>query len=236
MFESIQPAPTTMLSDELARQYAPRIRRHAARYARRLPRHVPVSDLVSAGYEGLVDAFVRFDTTRTDSLEAYIDHRIRGAILDELREHDPLTRDQRTFARKMASVTQQLSTALGRTPDASELAAGLGIPLAQLHAQVSRMNNTAAQNTPTLYDEDVADAADAVWVRPDEAVEMRERRVRVNEAIEQLPARQRDVLRMHYEQGLTMRQVAEALGVTESRVSQIHSETITRLRKLVADA
>jgi RNA polymerase sigma factor (sigma-70 family) len=116
------------LTDELAARYLPRVQRHATRIARKLPRHVQVGDLVSAGFCGLVDAFLRFDPTRMESFEAYIDHRIRGAILDELRHHDPLTRDQRAFVRSVTEARQSFSGREGRLPDERELAAELAPP------------------------------------------------------------------------------------------------------------
>lgn len=232
---SVRPSGRTALSNELARHYTPCIRRHAARVARRLPRHVAMADLVSAGYAGLVDAFVRFDKTRMDSLEAYIDHRIRGAILDELRDHDPLTRDQRAFARRLAAATHQLTMSLGRAPEESEVAAALELTLDALQTQLSRMNATASRSGAAAYDDDMESVGEELD-RPDAIAERTERRALVHSAMERLPPRQRQVLQMYYDEGQTLRQIADILGVTESRVSQIHSEAIGRLRVLVAES
>lgn len=229
------PSPRLQLSDEVARRYSARIRRHAARVARRLPRHIQVSDLVSAGYTGLVDAYLRFDTARMESFEAYVDQRIRGAILDELREHDPLTRDQRAFSRKLATTTHRLATELGRAPEESEVAEALGLSLDALQVQLSRMCATAARNGAASLDEDADEAIGEAWDRPDEIAERSEQFARISSAIEALPPRHRHVLRMHYEEGKTLRQIGEALGVTESRASQIHAEAIGRLRALVGE-
>jgi RNA polymerase sigma factor for flagellar operon FliA len=230
------PSGRPALSNEVAHKYLPRIRRHAARIARRLPRHVLVGDLVSAGFMGLVDAFLKYDTSRLDSFDAYVDHRIRGAILDELRAHDPLTRDQRLFARRQASARQAAANETGRAPSEGELAAAMGLSLTAYRSQLERMTSTAARNEATPYDEELLDASEPANDRPDDLVEQRQERTRMSSGIDRLPPRQRDVLRMHYEEGRTLREIGEVLGVTESRVSQIHSEAVVRLRGIMTEA
>jgi RNA polymerase sigma factor for flagellar operon FliA len=170
-----------------------------------------------------------------DSLEAYIDHRIRGAILDELRDHDPLTRDQRAFARRLAVATHRLAASLGRAPEEPELAAEMGLTLEALQSSLSKMNATASRSGAAVYDDEMATLGEE-FDRPDALVERRERRTLVAAAVDRLPTRQRQVLQMYYDEGLTLRQIADAFGVTESRISQIHSEAIARLRTLVAES
>ncbi len=224
------------LTNETAERYLPRIRRHAARIARRLPRHVQVGDLVSAGFVGLVDAFMKFDVSRMESFDAYVDHRIRGAILDELRAHDPLTRDQRIFARRLATAKQSAANETGGTPDEVEVARALGITVVQYRAQVERMAATAARSEAAPYDEESVEASEPTHDRPDELAEQHEQRSRIAAAMDRLPPRKREVLRMHYDEGRTLREIGEHLGVTESRVSQIHSEAVLRLRTLLSSA
>lgn len=224
------------LTNETAERYLPRIRRHAARIARRLPRHVQVGDLVSAGFVGLVDAFMKFDVSRMESFDAYVDHRIRGAILDELRAHDPLTRDQRIFARRLATARQTAANETGGTPDEVEVARALGINVVQYRAQVERMAATAARSEAAPYDEESVEASEPTHDRPDELAEQHEQRSRIAAAMDRLPPRKREVLRMHYDEGRTLREIGEHLGVTESRVSQIHSEAVLRLRTLLSSA
>jgi RNA polymerase sigma factor for flagellar operon FliA len=224
------------LTNETAERYLPRIRRHAARIARRLPRHVQVGDLVSAGFVGLVDAFMKFDVSRMESFDAYVDHRIRGAILDELRAHDPLTRDQRIFARRLATARQTAANETGGSPDEVEVARALGINVVQYRAQVERMAATAARSEAAPYDEESVEASEPTHDRPDELAEQHEQRSRIAAAMDRLPPRKREVLRMHYDEGRTLREIGEHLGVTESRVSQIHSEAVLRLRTLLSSA
>jgi len=229
--KSPQPQATRVqLDDEMAARYLPRVQRHAARIARKLPRHVQVGDLVSAGFCGLVDAFIRFDPNRMDSFEAYIDHRIRGAILDELRQFDPLTRDQRAFVRGVAGARQKFSGRVGRMPEEHELAAELGVSLERYRQQADRMHATAVRGDAMPFDEDHDSPAEAANDSPDAIAADHERNDRIAAAMATLPPRIRDVLRMHYHEGRTLREIGVALGVTESRVSQIHSEAVVRLR------
>ncbi len=221
------------LTDELAARYLPRVQRHAARIARKLPRHVQVGDLVSAGFCGLVDAFLRFDPSRMESFEAYVDHRIRGAILDELRHHDPLTRDQRAFVRSVADARQSFAGREGRMPDERELAAELGVSLARYRHQVDRMHATAIRSDAMPFNEDEDCPAEPANDSPDAIAATRERNDRISAAMDTLPARLRDVLRLHYHEGRTLREIGLVLGVTESRVSQIHGEAVIRLREVL---
>ena len=222
------------LTDDLAAKYLPRVQRHAARIARKLPRHVQVGDLVSAGFCGLVDAFLRFDPTRMESFEAYIDHRIRGAILDELRHHDPLTRDQRAFVRSVSDARQSFSGREGRMPDERELAAELGVTLARYRHQVDRMHATAVRSDATPFNEDEDRPAEPANDSPDAIASTRERNDRIACAMNTLAPRLRDVLRLHYHEGRTLREIGVVLGVTESRVSQIHGEAVIRLREVLS--
>lgn len=222
------------LTNEVAQKYLPRVQRHAARVARKLPRHVHVGDLVSAGFFGLIDAFIRFDPTRMDSFEAYVDHRIRGAILDELREHDPLTRDQRTFARKVAEARHEYANREGAMPDERELAAELGMTLTRYRHHVDRMHATAVRSEATPFNEDEDTPAEPANDSPDQLFAVKETHDRMDAAMDCLHPRLRDVLKMHYKEGRTFREIGLALNVTESRVSQIHGEALTRLREVVA--
>src|ERR1700722_10535398 len=120
---------TTTPPHDFAQRMMPIIRRIAYQIARRLPRHVCVDDLVGAGCEGLVGALARFDPARAEGFESYVELRIRGAMMDELRSRDPLSRDQRTHAKQIATATRAARARLGRAPAADEIAAELGIPL-----------------------------------------------------------------------------------------------------------
>ncbi len=231
-----QPAETyrPALTNDVAVKYLPKIRRHATRIARRLPRHVQVGDLMSAGFMGLIDAFMKYDTDRMDSFDAYVDHRIRGAILDELRVHDPLTRDQRIFARRLSAARQSAANETGYAPNEQDVAKVLGLPLATYRTQVERMTALSARNEAGVYDEDVVDTVEPTDDQPDVLAEQSERRQRISAAVHTLPRKLQTLIRMFYEEGKTMREIGEHLGVTESRVSQLHSEAVAQLRGVLS--
>jgi RNA polymerase sigma factor for flagellar operon FliA len=170
-----------------------------------------------------------------DSFEAYVDHRIRGAILDELRQHDPLTRDQRAFVRSIAAARHSFSSREGRMPDEHELAAELGISLTRYRQQLDRMHATAIRSDAVPFNEDEDSPAEPANDSPDVIAATRERNDRIAAAINMLPQRLRDVLRLHYHEGRTLREIGLVLGVTESRVSQIHAEAVVRLREVLAE-
>ncbi len=226
--------PRPMLTNEDAQKYLPRVQRHAARIARKLPRHVNIGDLVSAGFCGLVDAFLKFDTSRMESFEAYVDHRIRGAILDELRANDPLTRDQRTFVRRTNEARVSFSNREGRMPDERELAAEMGLTLAQYRHHLDRMHATSVRSEAMPFNEDEDCPDEPANDVPEQVYTAKESRARMDQAINTLPPRLADVLRMHYHEGRTLREIGLELGVTESRVSQLHGEAIGRLREVVS--
>lgn len=229
--KSASPNARPALTNEIAMRYLPRIRRHASRIARRLPRHVLVGDLVSAGFMGLIDAFLKFDTSRMDSFDAYVDHRIRGAILDELRVHDPLTRDQRVFSRRLAAARHSATHRLGHTPDEHELAAEMGMTLATFRAQTERMFTTAARTALCAsFDPEVHTHSEPANDSPDSLAAAHEERSMIDDAVGQLSPRQQEIVRMHYDEGRTLREIGEVLGITESRVSQLHAEAVGILR------
>lgn len=218
------------LTDELARKYLVRVVAHAKRLARRLPPHIALNDLISAGLLGVVEGFLRFDPSRAESLDAYLDHRIRGALLDELRRVDPLTRAQRGFARKLGRATREAAATGGSTSDES-LAGALGLSLQDLRTRVSQVQ--AAMAIQATGDEDGHDRLEDGSLTPDEAVSARQEHSLLSDATESLPSREREVLRLYYEEGQTLREIGAQLGVSESRVSQLHSRAIQNLRTIL---
>jgi RNA polymerase sigma factor for flagellar operon FliA len=214
----------THLSPEIARQFAPVIRRAARRIARRLPRHVAVDDLMSAGYLGLLDAHRRFDPALCDRFEPYAELRIRGAMLDEVRSsHDPLSRDQRQLATRAAATRRRLETVLARRPADAEVAAAMGIPCELLQTHETRI---AAAQAGAEEASRVADTAPSVEARMMQA----ETRRALRRAIDQLPERMRVAVELYFIEERTLREIGRHLGVTESRVSQLVSEALQRLR------
>lgn len=216
----------------------PLVRRMAFQMREHLPAHVDVEDLIGAGSIGLIDAVRKFDPRKHVKLESYARHRIRGAILDSLRSLDSASRDMRKKVRKAEKVHRHLEAKLGRPVADDEMAAGLGMSLKRWYSTVNELQ-------PAGVD----------WLRPMEAADLRQldgeslpdetgesalercyRRERIailNRALGCLAERDRRLMSLYYEHDLTMAQVGEILGIDESRVSQIHSAVLARLKARV---
>ena len=225
----------TALTNETAARYLPRVRRYAAHMARKHSGIVTAGDLVSAGLLGLVDAFIKVDADRFAGFEAYVDHRIRGAILDELRDRDPLTRDQRAFDRQHEEARAELVRRNGRAPVEAELAAELGMELTLYRQRVACLPGDDGDAEAMFFAGDPRALVDDADDAPERLTASRETSLRVRAAMRRLTARQRAVLQLHYDQEHTKRTIAATLGVSESRVSQIHGEAIRALRKALGE-
>ncbi|HEX9297083.1 MAG TPA: RNA polymerase sigma factor FliA [Polyangiaceae bacterium] len=224
--------PEGPLPRRLADRYISIVRRHAYRLARRLPSHVNVEDLMGAGFVGLADALNKYDRSGPDRFEAYADCRIRGAMLDELRSYDPLSRDLRDLNNRIVAVVRQLTAELGRPPEEIEIAQKLELPVAAFRERLAKLSfgglvsldTTGGDGVDGLeLSDDSGEEADAQLLRT-------ERRERLAEAVQQLPERLQSLLKLYYEQDYTLREIGEMLGVTESRACQLHAEAIVRLR------
>ncbi len=226
------PLARVEMTDELARKYLVRVMAHAKRLARRLPAHVSLNDLVSAGLLGVVEGFLRFDPARLESLDAYLDHRIRGAMMDELRRVDPLTRVQRGFARELGRASRDLSAQRGAATEEA-LAGALDLDVGELRRRVAQL--ATATSLHATADEDGTDRVADQGPAPDESAAASEARSLLAHATAALPPREREVLRLYYEESRTLREIGTAMSVSESRVSQLHSQAIRRLRALLVD-
>lgn len=199
-------------------------RRLAFAMCRRMPAHVSVQDLISAGHEGLVMAMAGYDPAK-GSFASYARSRIKHAMLDELRTHDPLTRHARTCIRRRDRETLRLRGALGRRPDDDEVAEALGLPL-MLHRR-----HVAEQSARSELDAEAC--ADPSTVPIDDQLVEDETRCRLRAAVETLNHRAQRIVTLYYEHGLTQSAIGAQLGVTESRVCQILSHTASVLRKRI---
>ena len=221
--------PTRPVRDRLLLHYGPLVRSVAHRVAAGLPSHVDVDDLVQSGVFGLVDAVERFDPERCPRFETYAAQRIRGAILDDLRAQDWVPRTVRGRARELDRAREHLAGRLGRTATDGELAAALGVPLRDLRAtgRGALLVSVEALDEAGGLSEVLADdtAADPVAV-----VQQRETVRQLSAAVSQLGDRDREVIRMYYVENRTLAEIGRILGVTESRVCQLHSRLVGRLR------
>jgi RNA polymerase sigma factor FliA len=224
-----------ILSEQLAQ-----VRYIARRIHDRLPRHVPLEDLVHAGVVGLIDALEKFDLRKRVQFGSYAKFRIRGAILDSLRELDWGPRDLRRQARSIEEAHNRLRFRLGRHPTEPELARELSIPLEELQKLLGDINALEIGSLRMISPQDgrEEDLSERVSADRDSSPltqylnsEMKEI---VSHAIRELPERERQVLSLYYFEELTMKEIGTLMGVGESRVSQIHSMAVLRLRTQIA--
>jgi RNA polymerase sigma factor for flagellar operon FliA len=221
----------------------PLVRRVAMQMHERLPLHVEVDDLVSTGVLGLADAIQKYDAGRKVHLERYAQHRIRGAILDGLRGLDSASRDMRKKNKKAERVYRQLEAEFKRPPTDVEMAEGLGISLARWYQTVRElrfvgidwlrpMGSVSGREAKPLSEDSLpADNEGHQF----EACYRREQKEILQRALERIPERERRVVHLYYQRELTMREIGERMGIDESRVSQLHSSALVRLRKRVGE-
>ncbi|MFQ5481263.1 MAG: FliA/WhiG family RNA polymerase sigma factor [Nitrospinaceae bacterium] len=225
-------------SEQIIKEYAPMIKYVANRIALRLPPHIEVDDLISVGVLGLIDAIEKYDPSRGAKFKTYAEFRVRGSILDELRSLDWVPRSVRQKASEMDQASQRLQGKLGRPPEDEELAEELGVSLDTLF---SSLNETRSMPMLSLDDlgiskesgeqqsllDCLAGKSDA---DPHNQLRLTELKQIIARAIESLPEKERLMISLYYYEELTMREIGEVLGITESRVSQIHSKAVFRLR------
>ena len=219
--------------------YASLIKFVAGRLAAGLPKRVDTGDLIQAGVFGLMNAIDRFDPANGAKFETYAIPRIRGAILDSLRQLDWVPRSVRSRSRDIEGAISALEHELGRAPSDEEIATKLGISTADLEkwladvaaGAVGPLDHVVADSTPTATHSDMHRSTS-----PDAVVEADEVRRVMRQEIKKLPDRERTVLVLYYEENLTLGEIGEVLGVTESRVSQIHSKAVLQLRSRLRTA
>ena len=218
----------------------PLVKRVAFKIREHLPAHVEVDDLLGNGVLGLVDAVAKFDTNKRVKLESYARHRVRGGILDGLRNADPASRDLRRKNKKIQKLYRELEVKLGRPVEDEEIAAALGMDLAQWQHTLNEIQSvgfdfgartlTASPTAksvsrrvePALLADNAADPFDLCYRREQHEI--------LGRALSHLRERERQIITLYYQQELTMKQIADRLNVDESRVSQLHSAALVRLK------
>ncbi len=219
----------------------PLVKRLAFKIREHLPAHVEVDDLVGNGVLGLVDAVAKFDTAKRVKLESYARHRVRGGILDGLRGADPASRDMRRKSKRIQQVYREMELRLSRPVTDEEIAAALGLTLSQWHRTLSEIQTVgfdcgvrpiSAGPTMRKSPTEAALLADPE-ADPYQLCYRREQREIMGHALSRLRERERQILTLYYYQELTMKQIADHLHVDESRVSQLHSAALVRLKACV---
>jgi RNA polymerase sigma factor for flagellar operon FliA len=225
--------------ERLVVAYSPLVKYVAGRMSSGLPAHVEEADLISYGLIGLINAIERFDLSREIKFETYAIPRIRGAIIDELRSLDWVPRSVRARAREIERANAKLEARLQRAPSDEEMAAELGISMEEFQESLIQISNSTIAALDELWS--VSDASgdhvslldtlhDPDAPDPEKVMDATELKDRVADAIERLPEREKLVIALYYYENLALREIGEVLGVTESRISQLHTKAVLRLR------
>ncbi len=229
-------AKGTLNRDEQLRKYSPLVRRLAHHMIAKLPPSVELDDLIQVGMIGLTEAIARFEPSQGVQFETFASQRIRGAMIDELRDGDWMSRGSRKSQKDIEGAVHRLQQKLHRPPMESEIAKELGMSLADYQALLAKV-----RGTQLVYLEDISgqgDDEDGFLDRhmgdheadPSSVLQDQRMRMALVEAIKNLPEREQQIMSMYYEHDMNLKEIAAVLGVTESRICQLHSQSIARLR------
>ena len=230
--------------DRLILGYSPLVKYVAGRMGSGLPAHIEEADLISYGLLGLIGALERFDPGREIKFETYAIPRIKGSIIDELRSLDWVPRSVRSKARAIERVCARLENQLQRAPTDEEIAAELDLTMSEFHHALGQIANTSMVALDELWaisgsEGDSASLIDTLEDPkshdPSRMLDLSEMKTRLALAIDALPPREKIVIALYYYETLTLREIGEVLGVTESRVSQLHTKAILRLKGRLRD-
>src|SRR5579875_1806963 len=228
----------TLRRDELILQHQSLVTAIAAHVQKSLPVHIELDDLIHAGIMGLFDAATKYQTDKKVAFPAYAKHRIRGAILDSLRQLDWASRDLRKRYKQMEAVTRELSVKLHREPTQAEIAAAMGLDMRRwqmLMVDFRSLGVAATQARCEREEQPLPETPSAPSHGPDQVYARSELREKLLSAMQSLPERYREVVKLYYERDLTMKEIGGILGVNESRVSQIHKSALERMQLALDD-
>jgi len=219
--------------------YAPLVKYVAGRMSSGLPAHVEEADLISYGLLGLISAIERFDTTRDIRFETFAITRVKGSIIDELRSLDWVPRSVRAKAREIERANAKLEHQLHRAPTDEEMADALGVSAEEFQESLVKISNSSVVALDELWtvsdsSGDTVSLLDTIQdpdaVDPSREMDLTDMKDRLADSIARLPEREKLVVALYYYENLTLREIGEVLGVTESRVSQLHTKAVLRLK------
>lgn len=219
----------------LAEEFIPKIKSWVIRISRTLPLSVDTDELYSAACLGLVESFKRFDKSKNVEFKVFAERRIKGAILDALRQMDILPRNLRAKIKSLETKIAELSSKLGRKPDPEEIAEYTNIELDEVfnllqtleNNQVISLNNSVGDDNDT----DLVDFIKGEFLNPEEAIEKKELIDLLTDAIDKLNEKEKAVITLYYYEELTMKEIGQVLNISESRTSQIHASAVAKLKK-----
>jgi RNA polymerase sigma factor FliA len=223
---------TREVRDQIVLDHLPLVKAIAIRVHENLPVYVDLDDLIHAGVLGLFDAIEKFDSAKNVEFQSYAKHRIKGAILDSLRQADCASRDLRRRQKQVEAISRDFAARNGRNPNDAEIADGLGVSTDRWRRMAIELRNIGTISiTPREEQDRTSDrefAADSC-VQPDRICERRELKTTIHRAIHTLPERYQKVVFLYYTGQLTMKEIGDMLGVNESRVSQIHKLALKKM-------
>ena len=228
----------TELRDYFIKQYAPLVKYVAGKVAIGMPYNVEFDDLVGFGVFGLFDAIEKFDPEKHVKFKTYAVTRIRGAIYDELRSIDWVPRSVRQKTREIEEIVHHIESNLGRSASDAEIAQKMGVSVEEFHKNIYKISTSSILSLNDLWytgeDNDKVSIVDSIEssqsLNPDTIVEREEIKKVIVQAINELPDKEKKVLVLYYYEDLTLKEIGKVLDVTESRISQLHTKAILRLR------
>lgn len=226
--------------NKIAFRFLPKIKYIVLRFKNILPDHVDIDELYSAAYLGLVEALNNYSESRAISFDNYAEKRIRGAILDALRRLDHLPRNVRTNLKRLEQEIEELSKKLGRKPRYDEIIDYVSVDKKFINKYVYLLENNNVSSLDVTLSEDsgtnLVDLVKSYFESPDTVVEKKEFTTLLGEKIDELPKKERLVITLYYYEELTMKEIGYVLGITESRVSQLHSLAIKKIKRGLKNA
>jgi len=226
------PKISQEVRDRIVLDHLPLVKAIAIRVHENLPVHVDLDDLIHAGVLGLFDAVMKFDDSKNVAFHSYAKHRIKGAILDSLRELDWASRDLRKRQKQVDAVSHDLSLKLGRSPSEAEVAQEMGVSIERWHRIMMELRTVGLVSTSAGPDQErdrTQDFAARPDSQPDRMCQRRQLQVTLARAIGTLPARYQKVVFLYYTNDMTMKEIGDILGVNESRISQIHKTALKKM-------
>ena len=223
----------TVKRDRVVLDHLPLVRAIALRVHENLPVHVDVDDLVHAGILGLFDAAEKYDASKQVAFSSYAKHRIKGAILDSLRQSDWASRDLRRRHKQVEAVTRELAAELQRTPTDAEMAERLGVDVERWRQMMVDLRNvgliSGSRRAKDYDDLPAPDFPSNPETHPDSICARTEMRIVLGDAVKTLPERYQKVVFLYYNNEMTMKEIGGVLGINESRVSQIHKSALEKM-------